>query len=242
MDRVQTIAVIEDEVDLRQLLTGFLDSHGYRVVAAPDWATFRQQLAVQEPDLVILDIGLPDASGYEIMQWLRERPAGGPSIIIVTGASSPQDRSMGLDRGADDYVCKPFDLGELLSRVRAVLRRSAPAKTAGGSAGQDLHLRFGPWLLKRDERVLIHEAEQRVVDLTAMEFDLLLVMVQRPHQVLSREDLLHLAHTRRADPFDRAIDVRITRLRKKLEINPAHPGYIRTIRGCGYLFDPDGTV
>lgn len=242
MDRVQTIAVIEDDADLRQLLVEFLDQHGYRPVPAPDWATFRAQLAVQEPDLVILDLGLPDASGYEIMQCLRERPEGGPSIIIITGASSPQDRSLGLDRGADDYVCKPFDLGELLSRVRAVLRRTATARAQGAAPDPDRHLRFGPWLLKRDERVLMHEGEQRVVDLTAMEFDLLLVMVQRPRQVLSREDLLQLAHTRRADPFDRAIDVRITRLRKKLEVNPAHPGYIRTIRGCGYLFDPGGTV
>lgn len=241
MDGVRTIAVVEDETDLRALLAEFLDGQGFLVQSAGTWGEFRRHLdAGAEPDLVILDIGLPDASGYEVMQHLRDRPQGAPPIIIVTGATSPRDRSMGLDLGADDYVCKPFDLGELLSRVRAVLRRARTTVTMAPAG--DLHIRFGSWLLKRDERVLVHLPEQRVVELTAMEFDLLLAMAQRPHRILTREQLLHLSHIRKGDPFDRAIDVRIARLRRKLEVNPSHPGHIRTVRGAGYVFHPDGTV
>ncbi|MBP7335507.1 response regulator transcription factor [Niveispirillum sp.] len=237
----QTIAIVEDDGDLREMLATFLGGHGFTILSAPDGARFRAQMAAGRPDLVILDIGLPDDHGYRIMEWMHERGADCPPIIIVTGASSPRDRITGLDLGADDYVCKPFDLGELLSRVRAVLRRTAP-RPEPAAAPSDLHIRFGPWLLKRDDRVLVHEPDGRTVDLTAMEFDLLCVMAQRPHQVLSRDELLLLAHTRKAEPFDRAIDVRITRLRKKIEINPNHPGYIRTIRGTGYMFHPEGLV
>lgn len=236
----QTIAIVEDDSDLRGMLADFLTGQGFTILAAPDGASFRAQMAAGTPDLVILDIGLPDDHGYTIMEWLRERGTDCPPIIIVTGATSPRDRSAGLDLGADDYVCKPFDLGELLSRVRAVLRRSV--RTPAVPPLNDMHIRFGPWLLKRDDRELVHEPDGRVVDLTAMEFDLLSVMVQRPNQVLSRDELLQLAHTRKAEPFDRAIDVRITRLRKKIEINPNHPGYIRTIRGTGYMFHPEGAV
>lgn len=236
----QMIAIVEDDSDLREMLTDFLGGHGFQVQAAPDGARFRALLASGRPDLVILDIGLPDDNGYRILEWMQEGGGSMLPTIIITGASSPRDRSAGLDLGADDYLCKPFDLGELLSRVRAVLRRTTPrpAVTAPG----DQHFRFGPWLLKLDERVLVHEPDGRPVDLTAMEFDLLSVMVQRPDQVLSRDELLQLAHTRKAEPFDRAIDVRITRLRKKIEINPNHPGYIRTIRGTGYMFHPEGAV
>ncbi|MFY8095170.1 MAG: response regulator transcription factor [Niveispirillum sp.] len=237
----QTVAIVEDDRDIREMLADFLGGQGFAILSAPDGASFRAQMATARPDLVILDIGLPDDHGYRIMQWLRERGADCPPIIIVTGASSPRDRSAGLDLGADDYVCKPFDLGELLSRVRAVLRRAAP-RPAPVAVPSDLHVRFGPWLLKRDDRVLLHEPDGRQVDLTAMEFDLLSVMVQRPNQVLSRDELLQLAHTRKAEPFDRAIDVRITRLRRKIEINPTHPGFIRTIRGIGYMFHPEGAV
>lgn len=236
----QTIAIVEDDSEVREMLAGFLGSQGFGILPAPDGASFRAQVAARPVDLVILDISLPDDHGYTIMEWLRSRGADCPPIIIVTGATSPRDRSAGLDLGADDYICKPFDVGELLSRVRAVLRRTAPR--AAEPPASDLHIRFGPWLLKRDERVLVHVPDERIVDLTAMEFDLLSVMVRRPGQVLSRDELLQLAHTRKAEPFDRAIDVRITRLRKKIEVNPNHPGYIRTIRGTGYMFHPEGAV
>ncbi|MFV3128141.1 response regulator [Niveispirillum sp. KHB5.9] len=236
----QTIAIVEDDGEVRDMLAEFLGGQGFGIITARDGASFRSQMTERRPDLVILDIGLPDDHGYTLMEWLRGRGVDSPPIIIVTGATSPRDRSAGLDLGADDYICKPFDMGELLSRVRAVLRRTAPRPPE--PAPTDLHIRFGPWLLKRDDRVLMHVPDERVVDLTAMEFDLLSVMVQRPNQVLSRDDLLQLAHTRRAEPFDRAIDVRITRLRKKIEINPNHPGYIRTIRGTGYMFHPEGEV
>lgn len=239
--RSHSIVIVEDDIDIRDMLARFLEQHGMLVRVAPDWATLRTLLADGSPDLLILDITLPDAHGFNIMRWLRERQEGSPPIIIVTGATSATDRIAGLDLGADDYVCKPFDMGELLSRVRAVLRRSTPAQGAT-PAVPDTHIRFGPWLLKRDERVLIHVPDQRVVELTSMEFDLLSVMAQRPNRVLSRDDLLTLAHTRRADPFDRAIDVRITRLRRKIEANPNRPGFIRTVRGAGYMFHPDGAV
>lgn len=236
----QTIAIVEDDSDLRDMLAEFLTRQGFNVQTAPDGASFRALLTDGRPDLVILDIGLPDDNGYRILEWMQQGGGDMPPTIIVTGATSPRDRSAGLDLGADDYLCKPFDLGELLSRVRAVLRRTKPRLVA--TAPNVLHIRFGPWLLKRDDRELVHEPDGRVVDLTAMEFDLLSVMVQRPNQVLSRDELLQLAHTRKAEPFDRAIDVRITRLRKKIETNPNHPGYIRTIRGTGYMFHPEGAV
>ncbi|OYQ36548.1 hypothetical protein CHU95_04870 [Niveispirillum lacus] len=239
----QTIAIVEDDRDLREMLSDFLGGQGFIIQTAPDGASFRTLLTDARPDLVILDIGLPDDHGYRILEWMRQGEGDILPTIIITGASTPRDRSAGLDLGADDYLCKPFDLGELLSRVRAVLRRAAPRPLPPSSPAPDeLHIRFGPWLLKRDDRVLLHEPDGRQVELTAMEFDLLSVMVQRPHQVLSRDELLMLAHTRKAEPFDRAIDVRITRLRKKIEINPNHPGYIRTIRGTGYLFHPEGAV
>jgi DNA-binding response OmpR family regulator len=184
-------------------------------------------------DVVLLDLGLPREDGFELTRWLREHWRG--AIIIVTGRGESVDRVVGLELGADDYVTKPFDLRELLARVRSVMRRVAGATPPQGSAGKPTSIEFAGFRLDAEARVLIGPAGGEV-ELTTGEFDLLTIFLEMANRVLSRDQLMERMHGREAGPYDRSIDVQIGRLRRKIEKDPAKPELIKSVRGAGYLF------
>jgi two-component system phosphate regulon response regulator OmpR len=179
----------------------------------------------------MLDVGLPGEDGFALARWLRER-SGRVGIIMVTAAGDTVDRVVGLESGADDYIAKPFEPRELLARVKSVLRRVTGMPAAGP------RVRIGRRVLDLERRVLIDPADNSEDRLAASEFDLLKIFAENPNRPLMRGWLLEVTAHREADAFDRAIDLRITRLRRKVEIDPAHPETIRTVRGVGYMFVP----
>ena len=201
--------------------------------------SLRQVLDKQAPDLIVLDLNMPEEDGLSIVRALKQH--GSVPIIMLTATASPIDRVVGLELGADDYLAKPCELRELLARVRSVLRRSvaAPPPAASGATAASAPIRFGTKWLDVDAQVLRDE-DGNEHPLVSSEFALLKAFAENPKRVLSRERLLDLAEARDREAFDRAIDVRITRIRRKIEPDPAHPTVIRTVRGAGYLFSPDG--
>lgn len=230
------IAVLDDEPDITQLLAGYLQGHGYRVTQLHDGPALMHTMRSDPPALVLLDLGLPGEDGLRIARQLREHWQCG--LVILTGRGDAVDKVVGLEVGADDYVTKPFDLRELLARIKAVLRRTtaAPAMavpTAPTAAPS--RWRFDGWLLDGAARRLTHPAGQDVA-LTGGEFDLLRSFVQHAGRVLSRDFLLEHTRGREAGPFDRTIDVQVGRLRKKLEVDPEDPQLIKSVRGAGYIF------
>ena len=211
--------------------------------AAAGGAELDALLAEEAADLLILDVNMPGEDGISIAR--RVRAGRGTPILMLTAADEVVDRVVGLEIGADDYVTKPFDLRELLARIRAILRRAeraeslAPAAQAGALAAPPARsVRFGRVTLDLDARCLIEDGGEPV-ELTAMEFDLLHVFAQNPNRVLTRDRLLDLAHNRGTEPFDRSIDIRVARIRRKVEYDPAKPQVIRTMRGSGYMFVPN---
>ncbi|HTO49504.1 MAG TPA: response regulator [Burkholderiales bacterium] len=236
------VLVVDDDPSVREMLTEYLGSHGYEVAQAEGGAAMRTALEQGVPDVVLLDIGLPGEDGLSLARYLRERYDLG--IIMVTGAGEVVDRIVGLEMGADDYVAKPFDPRELRARLKSVMRRvqtrSAPAAAPGTPAGPvDERVRVGRCLLDLKSHQLF-EQDGTEVALTTMEFDLLRVFAEHPNQVLSRDRLLTLTRNREWEPFDRSIDIRIARLRRKIEDDPENPKVIRTMRGAGYMFVPPG--
>ena len=223
--------IVEDDREVRESVADYLSSHGYEVHQAADGGAMRKQLGREVPDLVLLDVRLPGEDGLSLARWLRERHS--VAIIMVTAAGEVIDRVVGLEVGADDYIGKPFDLRELLARVKSVLRRSAP----GPKAAPSRRVPFGRCQLDLDRHQLI-DARGADVPLTAMEFDLLRTFAEHPNRVLSRDQLLTLTRNREWEPFDRSIDIRIARLRRKIEDDPDNPKTIKTIRGSGYIFIP----
>jgi DNA-binding response OmpR family regulator len=194
-------------------------------------------IARQRPDLIVLDLNMPEEDGLSIIRTLKQQSA--VPIIMLTATSGAIDRIVGLELGADDYLAKPCELRELLARIRSVLRRStsAPPGEAAAPRPQAL-IRFGSkWLDLQAQ--LLRDDRGNEFPLASSEFALLKAFAEHPKRVLSREQLLDLANARDREAFDRAIDVRITRLRRKIEPDPAHPSVIRTVRGAGYLFSPD---
>jgi DNA-binding response OmpR family regulator len=192
----------------------------------------RDALTRTAVDLVMLDLGLPGEDGFELTRQLRKSWNG--ALIIITGRGESVDRVVGLELGADDYVTKPFDLRELLARVRSVLRRAHQTATPDDAANQ-VAFQFGNFLLSPQSRTL-RTTGGATIALTTGEYELLRVLVEHPNRVLSRDDLMEHIHGRNAGPFDRAIDVQIGRLRRKVESDPANPELIRSVRGAGYLF------
>jgi two-component system phosphate regulon response regulator OmpR len=234
MARVPHIAVVDDETEIRESIGEYLSMHGFRVSQADGAAALRRLVGKNDPvDLVLLDIRMPGEDGLSVARWLREHAKTG--IIMLTASGDTVDRITGLEVGADDYIAKPFDLRELLARVRSVLRRVAGMATKPTMPDQ---VRFGRFILNLAGNNLSTE-EGDSIALTSMEFDLLKAFATHPNRVLSRDQLLDLAHGRGAEPFDRSIDIRITRLRRKIETDPDHPQIIKTIRGAGYMFAPD---
>ena len=236
------IIVVDDEPGIRETLEEYLSMQGFAVTAVDGGPALRRAVASHPVDLVLLDLNMPGEDGLSLTRYLRSETKAG--VIMVTAAGESVDRILGLEMGADDYIAKPFDLRELLARVRSVLRRIQPAPAAaaaptGAPAAAHGQVVFGKCRLEIAAQRLIDE-NGIDVPLTAMEFDLLKAFSQHPRQVLSRDRLLDLAHNRDWEPFDRSIDVRITRLRRKIETDPAKPQVIKTVRGAGYMYVPDG--
>ena len=232
MDKRQHIAVVEDEVTQRQMLLDYLSKQGFRVSGFAAGAGLRRLVERELPDVVLLDVGLPGEDGFAIARWLCERSSK-VCIIMVTAATDTVDRVVGLETGADDYIPKPFDPRELLARVKSVLRR-AGVSVIPTTAGR---IRMGRRMLDLDKRVLV-ENDGSEETLSATEFDLLKVFAENPNRPLARDWLLETIGHREMEVFDRAMDLRITRIRRKVEKDPAHPEAIRTVRGVGYMFVP----
>ena len=226
------LLVVDDDREIRDLLGKFLKKHGYRVTTARDGKDMRRALADWQIDLVVLDLMLPGEDGLTLCRDLRAR--SNLPVIMLTAMREETDRIVGLEMGADDYLPKPFNPRELLARIKAVLRRSQSAQAAT-PAGVAAALRFAGWRIDLARRRL--ESPQGLgVDLTAGEFELLVAFVQHPQRVLSRDQLLDLTRGREAAPFDRSVDNQVSRLRRKIEEDPAQPQLIKTIRGGGYIF------
>ena len=231
------IIVVDDEPEIRSILAEYLGGHGFTVRAAAGGAELRQLLADAPADIVILEVAMPGEDGLTLARFLRQQ--GGVGIVMLTAAGELVDRVVGLELGADDYITKPFDLREVLARVRSLVRRlaNAPARAERPAALQPHEIRVGRRILDTSSRRL-REPDGTEIPLTAMEFDLLYALASRPNRVLSRDQLLDLAHGRGPEPFDRSIDIRIARIRRKVEDNPAKPSVIKTVRGVGYVFVP----
>ena len=227
-----SIVVVDDEPDLRETIGDYLRIHGFRVMLADGGAALRGVLDLGPVDLVVLDVRMPDECGLSIARWLRAR--GDVAIVMATAAGDVIDRVVGLEVGADDYVAKPLDLRELLARIRAVLRRRA-ADAGSARVEADQTPRFGAYRFDQARALLSHDSG-REIRLSRSEANLLAAFAVNPDRVLSREMLLDLARGKDGDPFDRSIDMRIARIRRKIEPDPAHPAILRTVRGAGYIF------
>ncbi len=238
MDTAPHILVVDDDRDIRDLLARFLVKHGLRVTTARDGAEMTKALADWHIDLVVLDLMMPGEDGLSLTRRLRGQGTGVP-IVMLTAMGEDTDRIVGLEMGADDYLAKPFNPRELLARIKAVLRRvqvppdrpdSSPAEETRGT-----RLRFADWVLDLATRDLV-SPDGVVVTLSAGEFDLLQAFVEHPRRVLSRDQLLDFARGRTAVPFDRSIDIQVSRLRRKLGDDAKEAQLIKTVRGGGYLF------
>lgn len=219
---------MDDEQDVRLVLQRFLAGHGFEVLVADSGTRAREVLQQPGIDLVLLDIGLPDGNGLALLAELRLRWQG--PVLIVSGQGASGERALGLELGADDYIAKPFDLRELLARIRSVLRRvpSSAVHPSGARLAFD-----GLAIAMATRRLTGRNGED--IPLTTGEFALLSALLRRPNEVLSRDHLLNALHGRDAGPYDRAIDVQVGRLRRKIERDPARPCLVQSVRGAGYL-------
>jgi two-component system, OmpR family, response regulator len=244
MSQTQHICVVDDEAPAREMVGDYLRMHGFSVTLCDGGASLRDVIARQMPDLVVLDLNMPEEDGLSIIRDLKRR--SDVPVIMLTATASSIDRVVGLEMGADDYLAKPCEMRELLARIRSVLRRSMPARSEvvaaappqpAAAPAAEAPIRFGTkWLDLAAQALRDDDGNEH--PLTASEFALLKVFATNPKRVLSRERLLELANARDADAFDRAIDLRIMRIRRKIEPDPRHPVVIRTVRGGGYVFAP----
>lgn len=235
MNQRATILIVDDEPDVREVLEEYLVAHGYTAIGAEN-AGLARAIASQNPvDLALIDLQMPGEDGLSLTRHLRERYAT-TAIVMLTSAGTVVDRVVGLEMGADDYVAKPFDPRELLARIKSVLRRTSPPARADLGAERT---RIGNCVLDLAAHRLIDKTGGEV-PMSPLEFDLLKAFAKHPNQPLSRERILNLSQQRDWDPFDRSVDLRIMRLRRKVEPDPAHPRYIRTVRSEGYIFVPGG--
>lgn len=235
MSEAAHILVVDDDPDVRGTVGEYLRRNGFSVSEADGGETMREIMTRRPIDLAILDIAMPGEDGLTLARELRA--SGEAGIILLTARNDDLDRIVGLEVGADDYVTKPYNPRELLARVKAVLRR-AKRSGDGQTATLGREVQMGKCRLNLDTRKL-YCADGSDVPLTAMEFDLLRTFAEHPRRVLSRDQLLDLAHGKEIEPFDRSIDTRITRIRKKIEPDPSKPDCIRTVRGVGYVYNPD---
>ena len=236
---IPTVLVVEDEATQQYILTEYLARQGLSVSAVGTGAMMRDALNAAVPRIVLLDVGLPGEDGFALARWLRERyPRLG--IIMVTGATDMVDRIVGLETGADDYVTKPFDTRELLARIKSLLRRTeappsdAPSAPSPAAVLPEHMVRLDGCTFDRQRRLLVGP-DGATQPLTATEFDLLDLFCKHPNRPLTREWLLETTSARDYDSSDRSIDLRVTRLRRKIETDPEHPQSLRTVRGVGYM-------
>jgi two-component system phosphate regulon response regulator OmpR len=230
-----TILIVDDEPDVREVLEEYFVKHGYAAMGAESSGAAKELAARHAIDLALVDIHMPGEDGLTLARHLRERYAS-IAIVMLTSAATVVDRIVGLEMGADDYVPKPFDPRELVARVKSVLRRTS---AAGRTELDAERVRIGRCVLDLAAHRLSDEHGTEVA-MTPLEFDLLKAFAQRPNRALSREYILNLSQQRSVDPYDRSVDLRVMRLRRKIEPDPEHPRFIRTIRNEGYLFVPDG--
>ena len=233
LDEGQQLLIVDDDPGIRELLCRYLGEQGYRVAAVEDGQSMDSWLTDNTPDLVILDLMLPGEDGLSLATRLRgdhQLP-----IVMISARGEEIDRIVGLEVGADDYLPKPFNPRELLARIRAVLRRNQPP--AGAEKESSARYVFGPFRLEPEKRILYRDDQE--IGLSRAEFELLHVFVDHPNRVLSRDFIMERLGGNDRDPFDRSIDVRVTRLRHKIEEDSAKPHYIRTVWGIGYQFTPE---
>lgn len=234
MSSAPHLLVVDDDREIRDLLSSLLGRRGYRVNTAEDERAMRRFLAYAKVELIILDVMLPGMDGLAICRELRS--SSETPIIMLTARGETTDRIVGLEMGADDYLAKPFDVHELEARIKAVLRRRRTADHAERDA-QCSTLEFEGWKLQLRQRQLVSPAGA-LVDLSFSEFELLSALAERSQRVLSRDQLLDITSGRESSPFDRSVDIRISRLRRKIEPDPRKPSLIKTIRSGGYMFVP----
>ncbi len=236
METQPHILVVDDDREIRDLLARFLAKHGLRVTTAKDGTEMERALADWAIDLVVLDLMMPGEDGLSLTRRLRGQGSAVP-IVMLTAMGEDTDRIVGLEMGADDYVPKPFNPRELLARIKAVLRRAQAPQAPVVQAGTGNRFSFQGWVLDISTRDLT-SPEGVVLTLSAGEFDLLQAFVEHPRRVLSRDQLLDFARGRQAIPFDRSIDIQVSRLRRRLKDDAKDPQLIKTVRGGGYLFTP----
>ncbi|UOD51057.1 osmolarity response regulator transcription factor OmpR [Orrella daihaiensis] len=234
---IRHILVVDDDERLRDLLQRYLTEQGFRVSVAADGKAMTELKRQTSVDLIVLDVMMPGEDGMSICRRLRSAGDKIP-IILLTAKVEDSSRIMGLDLGADDYVAKPFNPRELLSRINAVLRRSQTQEHPAGPSRAPEVLMFGPYELSLSNRTL--SCNGKKMDITTAEFAMLKVFARHPNEPLSRDRLMELARGREYEAFDRSLDVQISRLRKLIEPNPSKPIYIQTVWGVGYVFVPDG--
>lgn len=240
MEQVPHIVVVDDHREIRDLVKKYLLLQGYRVSTAENGTALRRLVEAGAPDLIVLDIMMPGEDGLTLCRELSVRSGPSIPIIFLTAKAEETDRVIGLELGADDYLVKPFSSRELLARIKAVLRRvnSLPPQRATRRAGS---IRFDRWVFSLSRREL--QGEDGIgIPLSTAEFRLLKVLVDHPGMILSRDQLLDLTVGRGADPFDRSVDNQISRLRRKVELDPKNPVIIQTHRGGGYSFMPEVTA
>jgi two-component system phosphate regulon response regulator OmpR len=228
------VIVVDDDEDVRSTVAEYLRRNGLSVTEANGGDAMRAVMAQRPIDLAVLDVNMPGDDGLTLAREIRA--SGQAGIIMLTARSDDIDRIVGLEIGADDYITKPFNPRELLARVKAVLRRANRGGEAPATLGREVQM--GKCRLNLDSRKLF-EADGTEVQITAMEFDLLRTFVEHPRRALSRDQLLDLAHSKDMEPFDRSIDTRIARIRRKIERDPAKPECLKTVRGAGYIYNPD---
>jgi two-component system phosphate regulon response regulator OmpR len=235
-ETLPTVLLVDDEPELRALLAEYFGRNGFSVMQAADAAAARACVAERVPDVAVLDINMPGENGLSLARGLREaHPRLG--LLMLTTAGEAVDRIVGLEVGADDYVAKPFELRELLARVRAVLRRLQVSAGPAAAEGSPDRVPFGPCRLDLAQRKLFG-ADGGEIDITAAEFDLLALFARHPNRPLNRDQIMEQAHNRGWDVFDRSIDLRVMRLRRKVERNPDKPEVIKTVRNVGYVYVP----
>lgn len=236
MSQQATIMIVDDEPDVREVLEEYFTAQGYLTLGAENAAKARALAAKHPVDVALIDVHMPGEDGLSLARHLRERYAA-MAIVMLTSAGAVVDRIVGLEMGADDYVAKPFDPRELFARVKSVLRRTSAAARAELGAER---VRIGRCVLDLAAHRLTDESGKDV-PMSPLEYDLLKAFAAHPNQALSRERILSLSQQRDWDPFDRSVDLRVLRLRKKIEPDPEHPQFIKTVRSEGYIFVPSGS-
>ncbi len=233
------VLVVDDDPDLCSLLSDYLSGNGFVVQTVHDGVAMRELLSQSPPDAIVMDLMLPGEDGLSLTRAIKAQ--WDIPVLMLSARGEEMDRVIGLEVGADDYLAKPFGPRELLARLRALMRRTHPVsvtQTAPSAAEAGARIAFGPFVLDTAGHRLLREGHE--VALTSAEYALLAVFVAHPGRVLSRDQLVDMLKGYDRDPFDRSVDSRVTRLRRKIEADPAAPQYIRTVRGEGYLFNPAG--